>query len=83
MFYASASLSGAFGGLLASAILKLDGQGNLAGWRWIFILEGIASSLVGVLAMIFLPESIKKAKFLTEEERVFAGEAFLGQLMIR
>jgi len=72
LFYASASLSGAFGGLLASAILKLNGHGNLAGWRWIFILEGIASSLAGVLAMIFLPESLKKAKFLTEEERIFA-----------
>jgi MFS family permease len=66
-------LSGAFGGLLASAIIKLDGHGNLAGWRWIFILEGIASSLVGVLSMFFLPESLKKARFLTQEEREFAG----------
>jgi len=76
LFYASASLSGAFGGLLASAILKLNGRGNLAGWRWIFILEGIASSLVGVLSMFFLPESLKKAKFLTEEERQFAENRF-------
>ena len=76
LFYSSASLSGAFGGLLASAIIKLDGKGNLAGWRWIFILEGIASALAGVLAMIILPESLKKAKFLSEEERTFAGELF-------
>lgn len=68
-----ASLSGAFGGLLASALIKLNGHGNLAGWRWIFILEGIASTLAGCYAMIFLPESLRKAKFLTEEERIFAG----------
>jgi len=77
LFYASASLSGAFGGLLASAILKLDGHANLAGWRWIFILEGIASCLAGVFAMIMLPESLRKAKFLTEEERIFAENRFL------
>jgi MFS family permease len=69
-------LSGAFGGLLATAIIKLDGHGNLAGWRWIFILEGIASCVAGLYAMVFLPESLRKAKFLTEEERRFAGRNF-------
>ena len=34
VFYAGASLSGAFSGLLAYAIEKMDGIGGLAGWRW-------------------------------------------------
>lgn len=76
VFYASASLSGAFGGLLATAIIKMDGVGNLAGWRWIFILEGIATCLLGVLAAIILPASISSAKFLTEEEKQFALQRF-------
>lgn len=75
IFYASASLSGAFGGLLASAIVKLDGHAGLAGWRWIFILEGIASVLIGVLAAVMLPQSLATAKFLTPEERQFACES--------
>lgn len=43
MFFSAASVAGAFSGLLAYAIAKLDGLGGLAGWRWIFILEGLAT----------------------------------------
>jgi len=76
IFYASASLSGAFGGLLATAILKMDGVGNLAGWRWIFILEGIATVISSLIAAYFLPESLEAASFFTEEERAFALKRF-------
>ncbi|KAH9918200.1 MFS general substrate transporter [Epithele typhae] len=72
IFYASASLSGAFGGLLATAIIKMDGVGGLAGWRWIFILEGIATIIIACVSTTFLPADIQSAKFLTEEERTFA-----------
>lgn len=76
IFYASASLSGAFGGLLATAIIKMDGVGGLAGWRWIFILEGIATVLIALVSSIFLPADISSAKFFTEEERAFALHRF-------
>ncbi|KAG6817392.1 hypothetical protein H0H87_009036 [Tephrocybe sp. NHM501043] len=46
IFYASASLSGAFGGLLATAITKMDGVGGLAGWRWIFVMPDSDASLL-------------------------------------
>ena len=60
---------GAFGGILTYGIMKMDRDGGLEGWRWIFIIEGIVTVLVGIYAfwgMIGLPED---AKFLTEEER--------------
>ncbi|KAJ7638796.1 MFS general substrate transporter [Roridomyces roridus] len=76
LFYASASLSGAFGGLLATAILNMDGIGNLPGWKWIFILEGLATVVAGGIAYCFLPESIAKARFLSHEEREFALNRF-------
>jgi hypothetical protein len=41
VFYVSASLSGAFSGLLAFAIEKMKGIGHKDGWQWIFILEGL------------------------------------------
>ncbi|KAJ5707660.1 hypothetical protein N7488_007461 [Penicillium malachiteum] len=41
VFYTACSFSGALGGLLAFAIEKMDGIGSLAGWRWIFIIEGL------------------------------------------
>lgn len=60
-------------GLLATAILKMDGIGGLAGWRWIFILEGICTILFCLVAAIYLPADIASARFLTTEEREFAG----------
>jgi hypothetical protein len=68
----------------------MDGISGVAGWRWIFILEvcpqnyallsllilaqGLATIVVSIIAAIFMPESIAKAKFLTEEEKQFACE---------
>ena len=40
VFYVAASLAGAFSGLLAYGIQKLDGRSGLAGWQWIFLIEG-------------------------------------------
>lgn len=37
-FFSSTTLAGAFGGLLASAIGKMNGLRGYLGWRWIFIL---------------------------------------------
>ncbi|KAL8396821.1 hypothetical protein RB594_003781 [Gaeumannomyces avenae] len=47
-FYCTSSLSGAFSGLLAAAIARMHGVGGLEGWRWIFILEGLATVLLGI-----------------------------------
>ena len=38
IIFTTSSLAGAFSGLLASAILGMDGRGGLRGWQWIFIL---------------------------------------------
>lgn len=54
LFYCSSALSGAFSGLLAFAIAKMDGLSGVAGWRWIFIIEGIGSVAAGCLCFTFL-----------------------------
>ncbi|KAI1638431.1 major facilitator superfamily domain-containing protein [Biscogniauxia mediterranea] len=71
MFFSAASIAGAFSGLLAFAIAKMDGIGGLEGWRWIFILEGIATVVVAIIAFFILHDFPETAKFLTEEERAF------------
>lgn len=40
IFFGFSALAGAFSGLLAAAIVNLDGVGGMEGWRWIFLLEG-------------------------------------------
>jgi hypothetical protein len=41
LFYTAASLSGAFGGLLARGLSEIGTRGNLSSWRWIFVIEGL------------------------------------------
>lgn len=53
-FYCASALSGAFSGLLAAGIAQMDGLGGQQGWRWIFLLEGIATVVLGVGCFFFL-----------------------------
>ncbi|KAL4943532.1 hypothetical protein BDV06DRAFT_210938 [Aspergillus oleicola] len=53
-FYCASALSGAFSGLLAAAIAEMDGVGGYEGWRWIFILEGLATVVIGVACFFML-----------------------------
>ncbi|KAI1333206.1 MFS general substrate transporter [Xylariaceae sp. FL0255] len=71
MFFSAVSIAGAFSGLLAYAIVKLDGLGGYAGWHWIFILEGLLTVVVAISAFFLMYDYPETAKFLTEEERAF------------
>ncbi|KAJ3339209.1 hypothetical protein HDU93_008502 [Gonapodya sp. JEL0774] len=74
--YGGAGVISSFGGLIAYAVANMDGAGGLAGWRWLFILEGIASALVGVGTWFILPDYPQTAKFLSEREK----EIVIGRL---
>ncbi|KAJ1969630.1 hypothetical protein IWQ62_000498 [Dispira parvispora] len=74
IFYSASSIAGAFGGLLAYGIDHMDGAGNLASWRWLFILEGLPSIIVGVIVYIFLADRPATARWLTPEERIHATQ---------
>jgi MFS family permease len=69
VFYVGASLAGAFSGLLAYGIQQLDGRSGLAGWQWIFIIEGLIPVALALVIWIILPDSPETAKFLTQPER--------------
>ncbi|KAL0931182.1 tartrate transporter 2 [Colletotrichum truncatum] len=72
IFASSVAVAGAFGGLLATAISFLNGKGGLAGWQWLFVLEGIPAVIVGVMVWFMLPDYPQTAAWLTPEERAFA-----------
>jgi MFS family permease len=69
IFFSAATVAGAFGGLLAYGIEKMEGIGGLHGWQWIFCLEGIVTFLVAIAAYLFLHDYPETATFLTETER--------------
>ncbi|KAJ6114822.1 hypothetical protein N7486_000600 [Penicillium sp. IBT 16267x] len=69
LIFASASMAGAFSGLLAYLISMMDGVGGLEGWRWIFILEGILTVVVAAASYFFVWDEPATATFLTEDEK--------------
>ncbi|KAG1740813.1 MFS general substrate transporter [Suillus paluster] len=62
---------GAFSGLLAFAIGHMSGTAGLEGWSWIFLLEGLATIVVAIIALFVLVDFPDTATFLTPEERAF------------
>ncbi|KND93266.1 putative transporter [Tolypocladium ophioglossoides CBS 100239] len=67
--FVSAAIAGALGGLLAYGIGHLDGARGLSGWRWILIVEGLPSVVLGVATYFALPNDARSAYFLTEGEK--------------
>ncbi|MSO99250.1 MAG: MFS transporter [Rhodospirillaceae bacterium] len=67
-FFIALPLAFIIGAPISTAILSLDWLG-LRGWQWMFILEGVASSIVGIAVFFFLTDRPKDAKWLTDEER--------------
>ena len=69
VFFSSATIAGAFSGLLAAALAKMDGVGGRPGWAWIFILEGLFTVLCAIASFFILSDFPDTAKFLTDTER--------------
>ncbi|KAE8343737.1 hypothetical protein BDV24DRAFT_172436 [Aspergillus arachidicola] len=69
IFYCASALSGAFSGLLAAGIAQMDGIGGQEGWRWIFLLEGLATVALGAMCFFLLIDSPRRSsKWLSPEE---------------
>jgi MFS family permease len=68
-FYFASALSGAFSGLLAAGIAQMKGLGGYAGWRWIFIIEGIVTVVLGIACFFMLIDTPRLShKWLEPEE---------------
>ncbi|ERS97557.1 hypothetical protein HMPREF1624_05728 [Sporothrix schenckii ATCC 58251] len=68
ILYTSAATGGAFSGLLAFALSKMDGVGGYRGWQWIFIIEGLATVLLGVACFFVLLDSPAHSRSLAPDE---------------
>ncbi|EON63589.1 hypothetical protein W97_02817 [Coniosporium apollinis CBS 100218] len=72
LYIVMAPLAGAFGGLLASAILKLPHFGSLTRWRMIFAIEGIITIGLSLISFITLTDRPETARWLSQEEKDLA-----------
>jgi len=73
LFYSGALISGAFSGLIAAGIkAHMDGTRGLRAWRWLFIIEGVATVGIAIVSFFILPNFPRTTTWLTEEERALA-----------
>jgi ACS family tartrate transporter-like MFS transporter len=68
-FMTAAPLSGVLGGPVSGALLGLHLKAGLAGWQWMFLMEGIPAVLLGVVALFYLVDSPALAVWLSGTER--------------
>ena len=76
IFYLIGCLASACSGILAYGIMQMNGVAGYRGWRWIFIIEGIITCLLGAAGYFLLvdfPDRAHKTawKFLSEKECQF------------
>ena len=69
-FMTAVAFSGIVGGPLSGWILQnFSGVHGVAGWQWLFILEGIPSVVLGVVTFFFLDDTLAQAKWLNADEK--------------
>ncbi|KAF7117318.1 hypothetical protein CNMCM5793_006067 [Aspergillus hiratsukae] len=72
-FYAGSSLANAFGGLIGAGVLgNLEGAHGIAGWRWLFIIEGSITVGLSLFSTLWLPNYPANTSWLDETEQAYA-----------
>lgn len=73
ILYTGNILATAFAGLIAAGIFHgMDGAGGLAGWKWLFILQGAVTFVVAIGGYFLLPDFPLTTWWLTQEEKDLA-----------
>ncbi|MGA8310397.1 MAG: MFS transporter, partial [Terriglobales bacterium] len=70
LFVMASPLAGVVGGPISGALLGVH-AGNLAGWQWLFVIEGLPAVLLGGVVLAFLTDRPEVAPWLTTEERTW------------
>jgi ACS family tartrate transporter-like MFS transporter len=68
-FLVAIPVSSVLGGPISALLLRMDGLAGLAGWQWMFIVEGLPASIVGCFILMMLSDRPEHADWLSLEER--------------
>ncbi|OBT65087.1 hypothetical protein VE03_05197 [Pseudogymnoascus sp. 23342-1-I1] len=75
IFYTGNMLASSFSGLISAGVFAgLDGVHGWAGWRWLFLIQGLVTIVAAVAAFFMLPNSPLETSWLTPAERQFAHD---------
>ena len=68
-FMTAVPVSGVIGGPLSGALLTLNGLFGLAGWQWLFLMEGLPAILLGLIVLLYLTDRPETADWLSSAEK--------------
>jgi MFS family permease len=68
-FLSATAVAGVVGAPLSNLLLRLNGVAGIAGWKWLFVGEGVPSILLGLLVFRALTDTPQEAAWLPEDER--------------
>jgi MFS family permease len=71
-YYCTNGIATMFGGLIGYAVGHINS--GLPRWMYVFIIFGSASTLMGIITLLLLPDLPTTASFLTPRERIIAVE---------
>jgi D-galactonate transporter len=70
LFMTGIPMSGVIGGPLSGWLMTaLGGSHGIAGWQWLFLLEGVPTVLLGIIAFFFLDDKVEDATWLTDSQK--------------
>lgn len=78
-FMTAVPVSGLIGGPLSGALLELDGLHGLAGWQWLFLLEGLPAVILGTSVLFYLKDQPETTQWLTPAERDWLVETLAAE----
>jgi ACS family tartrate transporter-like MFS transporter len=78
-FMTAVVVAGIIGGPISGVLLSLDGFGGLAGWQWLFVVEGLPAVVLGVVVLRALPGQPSEAHWLTPEEQLALTTTLLAE----
>ncbi len=79
LFYFGAPLAFIFGSPLSGLLLEFQGVSGLEGWQWMFLIEGLLASAVGVWAFFYLDDKPAGARWLPAAEKQALSAAIAGE----
>jgi MFS family permease len=78
-FMVAIPISSVVGGPVSGLLLRMDGLGGVAGWQWLFLLEGLPVAAVGLVVLWRLADRPEDADWLLEEERNVVRARLAGE----
>ncbi|BAO90882.1 MFS transporter [Caballeronia cordobensis] len=70
LFLTGIPMSGVLGGPISGWIMtRLSGSYGMSGWQWLFLLEGVPTVILGVIAFFYLDDKVKDANWLSDSQK--------------